>query len=132
MTHNRIGLLLVTNEEGELSGVLSERDIVAAMASNYTSIDHMPVSDIMTRSVVSVAPQELLVEAVAAMNKHGIRHLVVKEDKKPVGLISIRDVLRAFAEEVTKNGGVTDNKANREFVSALAAYQNADRLSIQI
>lgn len=132
LSKNRIGLLLVLDESGGLAGVLSERDIVGAMSDSFTSIDHLAVSELMTRSVVSVTPQDSLVDAVSAMNQHGIRHLVAIEENRPVGIISIRDVLRAFAEEVMKSGGATDTQANREFVSALAAYQSADRLSIQI
>lgn len=132
MSKNHIGLLIVLGDSGELSGVLSERDIVAALSESLTSIDHIPVADLMTRSVVTVGPQDSLAEAVSAMNQHRIRHLVAVDDNQPVGIISIRDVLRAFAEEVMKSGGIMDPQANREFVSALAAYKSADRLSIQI
>ena len=132
MSKNRIGLLIVIGDSDELIGVISERDIVTAMSESYTNIDHVAVADLMTRSVVTVSPNDSLVDAVSAMNKHGIRHLVAVDETKPVGIVSIRDVLRAFAEEVMNNGGTLDSQANREFVSALAAYQSADRLSIQV
>lgn len=132
MTKNRIGLLVVLGYSDELVGVLSERDIVGAMSDSNADIDHLSVSELMNISVVTIEPQESLVDAISAMNLHGIRHLVAIGENRPVAIISIRDVLRAFAEEVMKNGRVVDTPANRAFVSALAAYQRASQLSIQI
>lgn len=132
LSKNHIGLLLVLGDSDELTGVISERDIIGAMGSSDTNIDHVSVDELMTDSVITVSSQDSLVNAVTAMNQHGIRHLVVMEDDIPAGVISILDVLRAFAEDVMKNGGVTDNQANRAFISALAAYQIAGRLSIQV
>jgi CBS domain-containing protein len=93
MAQNNIGLLVVTQgPEEKLVGVISERDIIGAVASGR----HLetPVVEVCIKRVVTVGAASDVAEAAKAMNKHGIRHVVVvNETDKPVGVVSMRDLV---------------------------------------
>jgi CBS domain-containing protein len=94
MVENNIGLLVVTQArpQGQLVGVISERDIIRVIALGRALTT--PVRDVCTRDVVAVRANSDVAEAAKAMNKHGIRHVVVVDDSdKPVGVVSMRDLV---------------------------------------
>jgi len=94
LVQNNIGLLVVIEERPnrKLVGVLSERDIIRVIASGSTL--EIPVNEVCTRNVVTVHGSSHVAEAARAMNKHGIRHVVVLDDSSnPVGVISMRDLV---------------------------------------
>jgi len=94
LVQNNIGLLVVIEERlnRKLVGVLSERDIIRVIASGSTL--EIPVNEVCTRNVVTVHAGSDVAEAAKAMNKHGIRHVVVLDDSSnPVGVISMRDLV---------------------------------------
>jgi len=79
-------------------GVLSERDIVRALAEGADP-DQERAGEVMTEEVASVAPTELLSRTLRLMLDNEIRHLPVIEDGVVVGMLSARDVLGALADE---------------------------------
>ena len=79
-------------------GVLSERDIVRALAEGADP-DQERAGEVMTEEVASVAPTEPLSRALRLMLDNEIRHLPVIEDGVVVGMLSARDVLGALADE---------------------------------
>lgn len=94
LVQNNIGLLIVTDArvDRKLAGVLSERDIIRVIASG--SALEMPVEKVCTKDVVTVHGSSDVAEAAKAMNKHGIRHVVVVDDRgNPVGVVSMRDLV---------------------------------------
>ena len=94
MVENNIGLLVVRQArlEGQLVGVISERDIIRVIASGRTLA--VPVAEVCTEKVVTVRANSDVADAAKAMNKHGIRHVVVVDDSnKPVGVVSMRDLV---------------------------------------
>jgi CBS domain-containing protein len=93
LTEESIGALLVHGPRGP-AGLLSERDIVAALAEG-SHPDRDRVRDFMTPDVASVAPSATIQEARDCMLDNEIRHLAVVNGEKTIGLISIRDVLAA-------------------------------------
>ncbi len=85
---------LVVISNGELYGVISEKDIVRALAEDRNP-DTTKISDVCTRKVITVRKDDLLSYAAGLMRRHGIRHLVVVDDNgRPIGVLSIRDLLR--------------------------------------
>ncbi len=85
---------LVVIKNGELYGVISEKDIVRTLAENKDP-DSTRISDVCKRHVVTIGKNELLSHAAKLMREHNIRHLaVVNENGKSVGVLSIRDLLR--------------------------------------
>lgn len=89
----RIGALLVTDPAGELVGILTERDFLTKVAG-APGFEAEPVSAFMTRDPETVAPSDRLAVALGKMDAGGYRHLPVVDRGKPVGVISVRDVLR--------------------------------------
>lgn len=97
LAEKNIGALLVMTE-GQVNGILSERDCVRKVdLQGYTS-RVTKVKDIMTKEVISVKVTEQLEECMATMIEKGIRHLPVYEGDELLGLISVRDVLREVVE----------------------------------
>lgn len=98
MIDQRVGALLVTGPAGELVGILTERDFLSKIAG-VAGYEELPVSRFMTPSPVAVAPTDILAAALARMDTGGYRHLPVVCDGKPVGVISVRDVLRHLTSD---------------------------------
>ena len=89
-----VGTILVTDFEGTLLGIISERDIIRSLNEFGGSVRRIKVRDLMTRSVITCTPQTEIGEALSFMASHRIRHLPVVQDNKIRGIISIRDVLK--------------------------------------
>lgn len=94
MRERNISSLVVT-ERDRLVGIMTERDMVTAMAAGVDAeVAH--VRDYMTSNPISVTPGASIEEATQNMLEHGFRHLpVVDEDQRLVGMVSIRDLARA-------------------------------------
>ena len=121
MARYGVGLIVVMDDGDEFVGVLSERDIVTGLGDPDSTIEDAVARDLMTESVVTISPEASLVEAALLMNTHGIRHLVAADGDEPVGVLSIRDVLRIFARQVLNSGGDADGQIKMDFAKALAA-----------
>ena len=94
MVQNNVGLLVVCDarDKTKLLGVISERDIIRSIASGEILPSH--VRSISTKNVVTVRGDSDVAEAAKAMNKHGIRHVVVVDDHNiPMGVVSMRDLV---------------------------------------
>ena len=97
MAEKNIGVLMIIEEE-KLLGIFSERDyarkiVLQGKASNITL-----VNEIMTKSVITVQPEDSLEQCMTLMSKNKIRHLPVLYNEKVVGIISIGDVVMAIIE----------------------------------
>ncbi|MGC9105317.1 MAG: CBS domain-containing protein [Thermoprotei archaeon] len=93
MNKHNIGALLVIDDRNRIIGIVTERDIVRAVA---LGLEGGKVKDIMTSSVLGVAETVDVTEALEVMLDHGFRHLpVVDRSGKAVGIVSIRDLSRA-------------------------------------
>ncbi len=94
MLSNDIGAVLVVDDAGRLVGIFSERDLLTKVAS--PDIDHTsrPVSDFMTSNPETVRPTDTLAFVLHKMDGGGYRHLPVLKDGQPLGMISVRDMLR--------------------------------------
>lgn len=88
-----IGAVLVTDAAGRLAGILTERDFLLKIAGQ-PAFEELPVERFMTASPETVGPKDTLAFALGKMDAGGYRHLPVVEDGKPVGVISVRDILR--------------------------------------
>lgn len=103
MWENKIGSVVI-QEDGKLVGILTERDVLKAMATSVDP-DETPVAKLMSREVVTVGPDWEIYEAAAEMSARRIRHLVLFEDQKVIGVLSIRDVLLAGQRIEFGDGG---------------------------
>jgi CBS domain-containing protein len=97
MAEEGIGAVLVLGSHGP-AGILSERDIVAAVAGS-AGVDFHRARDFMTADVDAVPATATIGEASREMLRNEIRHLAVTREGRTIGLISIRDVLGALAAD---------------------------------
>lgn len=95
ITSRRIGAVVVLGDAQELVGIVSERDVVKAVANSGEAALAMTAGDIMTRNVKVASPNTTMHEAMAQMDAGYFRHLPVVENGSLVGIISVRDVVRA-------------------------------------
>lgn len=98
MSEMGIGALLVL-EEGNLVGIISERDYTRKVILQNRSSLNTPVRDIMTSKVLYMAPEQTVDECMVLMSKHRIRHMPVMDNDKPVGVLSIKDVMKNIISE---------------------------------
>ncbi|MFQ5942888.1 MAG: CBS domain-containing protein [Anaerolineales bacterium] len=95
LAEKNIGALLVL-KNGELIGVVSERDYARKVVLHGKTSMKTPVSEIMTEEVVTVGSENTVEEAMALMTDKHIRHLPVLEGEKIVGVVSIGDLVKAI------------------------------------
>ncbi len=94
----KIGAVLVMNQT-RLEGILSERDIVRVLGERGASALEAPVSEVMTRKVVTCKETDTVAELMEMMTTGKFRHLPVIDNGKVVGLISIGDVVKRRVQE---------------------------------
>lgn len=94
LRQKRIGAVLVCDGDGALLGVLSERDIVRALADDGINVLETPVRALMTRDVVTCRPTDSIDSLMALMTDRRIRHIPVLDHGGLVGLVSIGDVVK--------------------------------------
>jgi CBS domain-containing protein len=97
----RVGALIVCQGD-RVVGVLSERDVVKAVARDGQTALDRPVSDVMTSEVVFAAPAETVAILMGRMTDRRIRHLPVLRDGRLAGVISIGDVVKCQIAEATQ------------------------------
>jgi CBS domain-containing protein len=93
MMDRGVGAVLVTTADGRLVGILTERDFLTKVAGQ-PDFPGRAVRDFMTADPETVAPTDPLALALQKMDIGGYRHLPVVEAGLPVGVVSVRDVLR--------------------------------------
>ena len=106
LSANRIGAMPVCDENFNLIGIISERDIVRALAENSGDISQMRVGDLMVVDVVTARPAQTMVEAMAIMKRYSFRHLPVVEARKVQGMLSIRDSLEVNLQDARLEANV--------------------------
>lgn len=98
LAEHNIGALVVVDEREQPEGILSERDIVRALARNE-DIFTGPISTLMTRNVIVGVPQDDLATVAHTMTERRIRHLPVVEGSRLVGIVSLGDVVKAQRDQ---------------------------------
>ena len=99
LANRKIGAILIM-DDGHLSGILSERDIVRAVAHDGIVALERAAKDYMTKEVVTCSQQETIHDVMQKMTAGRFRHLPVLEDGELIGIISIGDVVKRRIAEV--------------------------------
>lgn len=100
LNEHNIGALIVLNKLGQVSGILSERDIVRRLKGDGSSVMFLSVEDCMTPKPFTCTSEATIDEVMALMTTRRIRHLPVVESGILEGLISIGDVVKWRIEEI--------------------------------
>ena len=112
-----IGALVVTGANGQVLGIISERDIVRAIArEGAASLDHA-VSRYMTAKVVTAREKATLDSLMETMTAGRLRHVPVVENDRLVGLVSIGDVVKHYVAGIQ-----TEMWAQKEYIANAGAY----------
>ena len=94
-----IGAAIVTDPQGEILGIISERDISRGLAQYGAKITEMRVDELMIRDIVTCNMASSVADAMALMQAKKIRHLPVTDDEHNlVGVISMRDMMHLGAD----------------------------------
>ena len=100
LQRERIGAIVVMQENEELVGIISERDVAHGLAEHGAGLLAKRVADLMTREVVTCTPESTVQEIMKEMTVRRFRHLPVIKDGTLVGVISIGDVVKNRLEEL--------------------------------
>ncbi len=104
-----IGALVVTGAGDRITGIVSERDIVRALAQHGAAALQMPLAEVMTRKVVTCTPVDTVAVLMERMTEGKFRHLPVTDDGQLVGIISIGDVVKYRLTELEfEHGAMRD------------------------
>lgn len=100
LREERVGALVVSEDDHKVAGIVSERDVVRSLAARGAEALGLLARDIMTARVITCAPQDDLASLMRLMTGHRIRHLPVVEAGVMCGIISIGDVVKNRLDEL--------------------------------
>ncbi len=101
-----IGALVVSEDEAQVLGIISERDVVRGLAEFGNELLEKRVFDLMTTPVKTCSPDANIKDIMAVMVRSRIRHLPVVDEGRMIGIISIGDVVKNRMEEVEMEADV--------------------------
>lgn len=104
MLENRVGALLVNDDEKCL-GIVTDIDFSHKVIAKDLDPKTTEVSAVMSRSLVTLDCEETMIDALKIMRQNNIRHLVVTENKKLVGIISIKDFSNYYNYKLDNKNG---------------------------
>lgn len=98
MVEKGTGAALVLDAELPTPSIVTERDLLISVARGQDP-DRERVADHMSEGVLTAAPDWSLERAAAEMARRGVRHLVVFEEAEPIGVLSMRDIVRCWTSD---------------------------------
>jgi CBS domain-containing protein len=107
----RIGAVVIRGAGGRLAGILSERDIVRAIAEQGAAALALPVGQVMTRNVATCSQDDDIANIMERMTAGKFRHMPVVANGELIGLISIGDVVKQRVEEIEN-----ESEALRDYI----------------
>lgn len=102
LAERRIGALVVTGPDRRVVGIVSERDIVQRLAERGPATLELPLTEVMTRKVVTCTPADTISSVMERMTEGKFRHLPVVEQGRLTGIISIGDVVKHRLQEMER------------------------------
>ncbi|WP_430913620.1 CBS domain-containing protein [Methylobacterium sp. sgz302541] len=112
LAEKRIGAVVVSDGHGGIAGILSERDIMRALASHGGAAFDQPLANFMTANVTTCTRQTSVEDVMELMTEGRFRHLPVCENGKLVGLVSIGDVVKRRIAAVE-----AEHQAMRDYIT---------------
>jgi CBS domain-containing protein len=100
LTQHRIGAVVVLGPDRRVAGILSERDIIVALAKHGADALKQPLAQSMTRKVETCGHGDTVAALMETMTNHRFRHVPVVEEEQLVGIISIGDVVKHRLKEM--------------------------------
>lgn len=100
LAQHRVGALVIVDRDARIAGILSERDVVAALAARGAAGLDATVAGVMTRNVATCSEGDTMAVLMERMTTGRFRHLPVVEDGRLAGIISIGDVVKSRLREI--------------------------------
>ena len=113
MVDCKVGSLLVMSDSGEFIGILTERDVLRFSAERDGDLAGARIEEMMTRDLMVATPDCSIDQAMSMMTEHRFRHLPVMDGGKPIGMVSIGDLVKAKLKDVT-----VEVRYLRDYISA--------------
>jgi len=111
LTERHIGAVVVLGADHRVIGILSERDVVRALAERGATALSEPIGQVMTRDVKTCSEDDSVEGLMARMTDGRFRHMPVVQQGKLVGIVSIGDVVKSRVEEIDHEA-----KALRDYI----------------
>jgi CBS domain-containing protein len=108
----RIGALVVTDADGKMRGILSERDVVRAIAHHGPDALEDPISNYMTANVVIASEEETVLGVVTKMSNGRFRHMPVVKNDNLVGIVSVGDAIKYRLAQIEQ-----EHSAMKEYIA---------------
>jgi CBS domain-containing protein len=115
MLEENVGSVAVTEDE-RLVGMFTERDVLR-LAGEGRDFGQVRVGDVMTRTLVTVAPDDDVIEAARLMRERGIRHLPVLHGEHLLGVVGIREVMGSLVERLWRTHDADARETARELLA---------------
>jgi CBS domain-containing protein len=119
MNEHRIGSVVVT-EDSRVIGIFTERDVLRRVVQEAREPSSTRVRDVMSQSPMTVTPDTTLLESIALMRQHDVRHLPIVEDGTLVGVVSIGDMVWTLARDLHQ-----ENDQLHEYIHGTPAAQRS-------
>jgi CBS domain-containing protein len=111
LAERKIGALVVTGPDRRVVGIVSERDIVQELAAHGAQCLDLPLTDVMTREVMTCRASDTISSVMERMTAGKFRHLPVVEQGKLAGIVSIGDVVKHRLEDMER-----EQSAMRDYI----------------
>ena len=111
LTRHRIGAAVIIGAGGRVAGILSERDIVRALAARGLGALEEPLSQSMTREVATCAPDDAIASIMERMTNGKFRHMPVVAGGRLAGIVSIGDIVKQRLGEIE-----SESEAMRDYI----------------
>ncbi len=112
LIEEKIGSVLIVNDEGLVEGILTERDILRLAHSSLEKIRTLPIESVMTRHLFVASPADSVEDIKRLMTEKRIRHVPVFENGSLIGIISIGDIVKHQLSDLS-----TENEMLKNYIS---------------
>ena len=113
LAQHGIGCLVIVGDDDRISGIVSERDLLRAISQGGPEVLKAPVSDFMTKTVITAGKDDTIDKLMSEMTIHRFRYMPVVERGRLVGLVSIRDLVAIHVADAE-----FESDAMREYITA--------------
>lgn len=112
MNEHNVGALVVTNRSGDVTGIISERDVMRQLSNHPSSVMTLNIAKCMTPKPFTLGKSATIDDVMSLMSSKRIRHLPIVENKKLFGIISIGDVVKRRIAEAE-----AEREALKEYIA---------------
>jgi len=127
LVQHGIGCIVIVGNDDKIAGIVSERDLMHAIGQSGAKVLKEPVSDFMTKKVVTAREADTVDQLMSEMTTHRFRHMPVVERGRLIGLVSIGDLVKIHVADAEFESG-----AMRQYITSQPSllFEQASRLRL--